>query len=33
MRNVWVYIVATLCMGPSFAWPLFLYLRERQQEA
>ena len=28
MGNRWVYIVATLVVGPSFAFPLFLYFRE-----
>jgi hypothetical protein len=28
MRNWWLYIVATLAVGPSFAFPLFLYFRE-----
>ncbi|HSR33367.1 MAG TPA: DUF2834 domain-containing protein [Anaerolineae bacterium] len=28
MRNWWVYAVATLFVGPSFAFPLFLYVRE-----
>jgi hypothetical protein len=26
--NAWVYLVATLLVGPSFALPLFLYVRE-----
>lgn len=33
MRNWWVYILATLIVGPSFALPLFLYFREAQIEA
>ena len=33
MGNWWVYIVATLTIGPSFAFPLFLYFRESQVEA
>jgi hypothetical protein len=33
MRLWWVYIVATLLIGPSFAWPLFLYFRATRQEA
>lgn len=28
MRRWWVYIIATLFVGPSFALPLFLYFRE-----
>ncbi len=28
VRNWWVYIVATLTIGSSFALPLFLYFRE-----
>jgi hypothetical protein len=28
--NAWVYVVATLLVGPSFALPLFLYVREGQ---
>ena len=28
MGNWWVYILATLLIGPSFALPLFLYFRE-----
>jgi hypothetical protein len=30
MRNWWLYIIATLAVGPSFALPLFLYFREPQ---
>ena len=33
MRNWWLYIVATLAVGPSFAFPLFLYFREARIEA
>lgn len=33
MKNWWVYIVATLLVGPSFAFPLFLYFRESHLEA
>jgi hypothetical protein len=32
MRNWWPYVVATLAVGPSFAFPLFLYFREPQME-
>jgi hypothetical protein len=28
MNHWWVYIAATLVVGPSFAFPLFLYFRE-----
>jgi hypothetical protein len=33
MRNWWLYIVATLAVGPSFAYPLFLYFCEARIEA
>jgi hypothetical protein len=33
MGNWWIYIVATLTIGPSFALPLFLYVRESQTGA
>ena len=33
MRNGWLYIVATLAVGPSFAFPLFLYFREERIQA
>lgn len=29
----WAYVFATLVVGPSFAFPLFLYFREKQVEA
>jgi hypothetical protein len=32
MRNPWVYLLATLLVGLSFALPLFLYFRERTLE-
>jgi hypothetical protein len=32
MGNWWVYILATLLVGPSFALPLFLYFRETRIE-
>jgi heme/copper-type cytochrome/quinol oxidase subunit 4 len=32
MANWWVYILATLLVGPSFALPLFLYFRESRIE-
>ena len=33
MENSWVYLLATLLVGLSFALPLFLYFRERQLES
>jgi hypothetical protein len=32
MKNLWVYPLATLLVGLSFALPLFLYFRERKLE-
>jgi hypothetical protein len=32
MRNSWVYLLASLLIGLSFALPLFLYFRERKLE-
>lgn len=32
MKNAWLYLLASLLVGLSFALPLFLYLRERQLE-
>jgi len=32
MKNWWLYILASLTIGLSFALPLFLYFRERQFE-
>jgi hypothetical protein len=32
MRNRWLYVVATLAVGPSFAFPLCLYVREPRLE-
>jgi hypothetical protein len=32
MKNSWLYVLATLLVGLSFALPLFLYFRERQLE-
>lgn len=32
MKNVWVYVLASLTIGLSFALPLFLYSRERHLE-
>jgi hypothetical protein len=28
IENWWIFVVATLAIGPSFSWPLFLYVRE-----
>src|ERR1044071_6990941 len=33
MKNAWLYVLASLTIGLSFALPLFLYFRERQLEA
>ena len=33
MSNWWVYALATLLVGPSFALPLFLYARHGRFEA
>jgi hypothetical protein len=32
MKNPWMYVLATLLVGLSFALPLFLYFRERKLE-
>ena len=32
MKNPWLYVLATLLVGLSFALPLFLYFRERKLE-
>jgi hypothetical protein len=32
MRNVWVYALASLTVGLSFALPLFLYFRQEYAE-
>ncbi|HSL29842.1 MAG TPA: DUF2834 domain-containing protein [Anaerolineales bacterium] len=32
MQHPWVYLLATLLVGLSFALPLFLYFRERKLE-
>ena len=32
MKNSWLYVLATLLVGLSFALPLFLYFRERTLE-
>lgn len=31
MKFLWVYVVGTMLVGVSFALPLFLFFRERQQ--
>lgn len=33
MKNPWLYLLATLLVGLSFALPLFLYSRARKLEA
>jgi len=33
MKNWWLYILASMTVGLSFALPLFLYFRERKIEA
>jgi hypothetical protein len=33
MKNSWIYLLATLLVGLSFALPLFLYFRERRLES
>ena len=33
MKNPWVYLLATMLVGLSFALPLFLYFRERKLES
>ena len=33
MKNAWLYVLASLTVGLSFALPLFLYFRERQLES
>ena len=33
MKYPWLYLLATLLVGLSFALPLFLYFRERRLEA
>jgi len=32
MKNPWLYLLATLLVGLSFALPLFLYFRQRKME-
>ena len=33
MENWWAYVVAALVVGPSFAFPLFLFFRESRVES
>lgn len=33
MKNQWLYILASLTVGLSFALPLFLYFRERKLQS
>ena len=33
MKNAWLYVLASLTIGLSFALPLFLYFRKRQLES
>jgi hypothetical protein len=33
MKNAWIYLLATLLVGLSFALPLFLYVREKKLES
>lgn len=33
MKNAWLYLLATVLVGLSFALPLFLYFRERKIES
>jgi hypothetical protein len=33
MKNLWIYLLATLLVGLSFALPLFLYFRARKLES
>src|SRR6266508_2217934 len=33
MKNRWLYLLASLTVGLSFALPLFLYFRERRVES
>ena len=32
MKFIWIYILATLCIGLSFALPLFMFAREVKRE-
>lgn len=33
MKNIWAYVPATLLVGLSFGFPLFLYVRAKQLES
>jgi hypothetical protein len=33
MRHLWLPLVATLAVGVSLGFPLFLYMRQRKLEA
>ena len=33
MKNSWLYVLASLTVGLSFAFPLFLYFRERKMQS
>jgi hypothetical protein len=33
MRGLWIYVVCTMLVGVSFALPLFLFFRERQDHS
>ncbi len=33
MGNSWISVVATLLIGPSFAFPMFVYIRESRMAA
>ena len=32
VRSVWIPVLATICVGVSLGFPLFLYLREANEE-
>ena len=32
MKGLWIYVVCTMLVGVSFALPLFLFFRERQEQ-
>ena len=32
IRNMWIPVLATICVGVSLGFPLFLYLREDSEE-
>src|SRR5262245_50788627 len=33
MRQLWIYVICTLLVGVSLAFPLFLFFRQRQIES